>query len=130
MIDTVIIADDSATARMIIRRCLEIAGYREATFLEARDGREALQLAHANQTDLLVTDINMPNMDGVSLLKKIKASPTLNTLPVMVISSASNPARAAELFSQGAFAVVNKPVSPVSVAQALKIFTAKNEWGS
>ena len=129
MIETVLIADDSATARMIIRRCLEIAGCSAARFTEARDGQEALELARNSSFDLLVTDINMPNMDGNSLLKHVKASPKLHSMPVLVISSASNQARDAELLSNGAFAVVNKPVSPAAVANALKKITQENEWG-
>jgi two-component system chemotaxis response regulator CheY len=129
MIKRVLIADDSATARMIIRRCLEITGCNQAEFMEARDGQEALEIARNNSVDLVVTDINMPNMDGVSLLKHIKASPRLNSMPVLVISSASNQARDVELLNGGAFAVVNKPVSPAAVAKAMKNFTNENEWG-
>ncbi|MFQ5675210.1 MAG: response regulator, partial [bacterium] len=118
MIQNIIIADDSATARMIIRRCLEIAGFVEATFVEAEDGEVALNLAKENKADLLITDLNMPNMDGFTLLKRVKASPRLNALPVLVISSASNEAIDKELIDGGAFAVLNKPVTPASVSQA------------
>ena len=112
----IVIADDSATARMVTKRCLEIAGYHEATFLEAATGAEALEIAKNNQVDLLVTDLNMPEMDGLSLLKRIKASPKLADLPVLVISSLGNPAKEIELKQRGAFAVLSKPISPASLA--------------
>ncbi len=125
MFQTIIVADDSVTARMIIKRCLEIAGLSEATFLDARDGTEALELAKNNQVDLLVTDLNMPKMDGLSLLKHIKASPRLSHLPVLVISSVSNPAKAVELLGLGASAILGKPVSPAEVAEALENLSDK-----
>lgn len=125
MFQTIIVADDSVTARMIIKRCLEIAGLSEATFLDARDGTEALKLAKNNQVDLLVTDLNMPKMDGLSLLKHIKASPRLSELPVLVISSVSNPAKVEELLGLGASAILGKPVSPAEVAEALENLSDK-----
>lgn len=127
MFQTIIIADDSVTARMIIKRCLEIAGLSEATFLDARDGTEALELVKNNQVDLLVTDLNMPKMDGLSLLKHVKASPRLSELPVLVISSVSNPAKTKELLSLGASAILGKPVSPAEVAEALENLSDKSD---
>ena len=120
MIKTIIIADDSRTARMVTRRCLEIAGFGEAGFLEAPDGEVALEMARNNDADLLVTDLNMPRMDGASLVRAIKSSPRLNHLPVMVISSMSSQAREDELIKLGAFAVLSKPVNPANVMEALE----------
>ncbi len=129
MIENVIIADDSATARMIIKRCLEIAGCTDSQFYEAVNGEKALEIAKERPIDLLVTDLNMPCMDGKTLLKHIKASPKLTTLPVLVISSASNEAVKEELLKLGAHAVVNKPVSPASVAEIIQGLDEQNQWG-
>jgi len=123
MFQTIIVADDSVTARMIIKRCLEIAGLCDAKFLDARDGTEALELAKNNKVDLLVTDLNMPKMDGRSLLKHIKASPRLFDLPVLVVSSLTNQAKIDELKGLGAAAVLGKPISPVEISEALKSIT-------
>lgn len=120
MFQTILVADDSVTARMIIKRCLEIAGLSEAQFLEARDGTEALELARNNSVDLLITDLNMPKMDGVSLLKHVKTSPRLSQLPVIVISSLTNPAKREELLNLGASAILGKPVSPMDITEALE----------
>ncbi|MDY6848806.1 MAG: response regulator [Thermodesulfobacteriota bacterium] len=122
--ERIIIADDSETARMFIKRCLEIIGLRDAQFLEAANGRDALQLAKeqlakGEPVDLLVSDLNMPVMDGVTLLKWVKTSPRLVQLPVLIITSAGNPAKEQELMEQGALAVLNKPVSPASLLKAL-----------
>ena len=116
----IVIADDSFTARMFIRRCLEIVGFRETEFAEATNGKEALALLKEASTDLLVTDLNMPTMDGETLLKWVKANPRLNHLPVLIITSAGNPAKEAELLRIGAFAVLNKPVNPPMLSEALR----------
>jgi two-component system chemotaxis response regulator CheY len=109
---------------MFIKRCLEIIGLRDAQFLEAANGRDALQLAKeqfakGEPVDLLVSDLNMPVMDGVTLLKWVKTSPRLVQLPVLIITSAGNPAKEQELMEQGALAVLNKPVSPANLLKAL-----------
>ena len=129
MIQTIIIADDSFTARMVAKRCLEIAGCADARFLEASNGMEALDLAKNNEVDLLITDLNMPKMDGQSLLRRIKSNPRTTDLPVLVISSLSNPAKDAELINMGAFAVLSKPISPVNVAKAMQNLTKESTWG-
>lgn len=131
MYHIIIVADDSATARMFTKRCLEIAGYEDAEFLEASNGKEALQLVKERAADLLVTDLNMPEMDGVSLLKRIKSSPKLVDLPVIVISSLSNPAKEAELLELGAFAVLSKPITPANIKNALPQSSESEElsWG-
>ncbi|MDY0212645.1 MAG: response regulator [Desulfuromonadaceae bacterium] len=118
----IIIADDSSTARMMIRRCLEIVGFNETIFEEAKDGREALALMKKNPPDLLVSDLNMPSMDGETLLQWIKASPKLVNIPVLIISSVTNPAKTAELKKKGAFAVIGKPINPAMLNEALAPF--------
>lgn len=118
----IVIADDSGTARMMIRRCLEIIGLSEAQFAEAENGKEALALVKKEPADLLVTDLNMPIMDGEALLKWVKASPRLFDMPVLVITSAGNPAIAENLLEIGAFAVVNKPINPAKLNEVLADF--------
>jgi len=115
----IVIADDSSTARMFIRRCLEIIGLRDETFVEAANGREALAQLKEAPTDLLVTDLNMPQMDGEALLKWIRANPKLSSLPVVVITSAGNPAKEARLLELGALRVINKPVTPTVLMDTL-----------
>jgi len=118
----IIIADDSATARMFIKRCLEIIGLGEADFIEAADGKAALNAAKEQIPDLLLTDLNMPIMDGETLLKWIKASPKLCEVPVIIITSAGNPAKEEQLLKLGARQVINKPISPPIMMDALADF--------
>jgi len=115
----IVIVDDSSTARMFIRRCLEIAGCQDAVFLEAGNGKEALAILQAEPADFVVADLNMPVLDGTGLLKWIKSSPKLHLVPVVIVSSACSPAREKELLALGAYAVLSKPVSPPQMIAAI-----------
>lgn len=115
----ILIADDSMTARMIVKRCLEMLGYKEAHYLEAKDGEEALTMAAKEIPDLVMADLNMPRMDGESLLKSLKADPNTKSIPVVIASSAVNAVKNERLMTLGAFGIVAKPVSPASLRQAL-----------
>ncbi|MCK5436732.1 MAG: response regulator [Desulfobulbaceae bacterium] len=115
----IVIADDSATARMFIRRCLEIVGGQENIFVEVENGREALDCLKKEPADLVVADLNMPVMDGETLLKWIKASPRFNSIPVLIITSAVNPAKEKELADMGAYTILAKPVSPAGLAPVI-----------
>jgi two-component system chemotaxis response regulator CheY len=118
----IVIADDSATARMFIIRCLEIIGLGESEMVEAENGKEALAAAKEKSTDLLLSDLNMPVMDGETLLKWVKASPKLMDMPVVIITSAGNAAKELELMELGALKVINKPVAPPLLMDALAPF--------
>ena len=104
---------------MFIRRCLQIIGLSDAEMVEAENGRDALARLKEAPADLLITDLNMPVMDGEALLKWVKGNPRLTTVPVLIITSAGNPAREAQLLALGAMAVINKPVSPATLHQRL-----------
>ena len=116
------VVDDSSTARIFIRRCLEIIGFSQAEIIEAANGKEALGKIKAESVDLLVTDLTMPVMDGETLLKWMKSSPKLCDIPVLVISSAGNPAKEAELNQLGAFGILAKPITPAALLSVLGDF--------
>jgi two-component system, chemotaxis family, chemotaxis protein CheY len=116
---TILIVDDSSTARMFVRRCLEIAGCQGAEFTEAGNGKEALAKLKDKTADFVVADLNMPMLDGKGLLKWIKASPKLHDIPVVIVTSANNPATEMELISMGAYAVLSKPISPPGLVAAI-----------
>lgn len=116
----VLVVDDSRSARMIFVRCLKIAGFEDAEFLEAGEGREALEvLATRGPVDLALIDLNMPAMDGFALLKHLKQDPVGRRFPVIVASSRVNDAVRLRLREDGAHAVIEKPLSPISLKVAL-----------
>lgn len=121
------IVDDSVTARLFIRRCLEIIGFSEAAFIEAENGKDALTKIRDEHLDLLITDLNMPLMDGETLLKWLKTSPRYCEIPVLVITSTHNAAKEEELLHIGALAVLAKPISPATLLPILQPLIEKQE---
>lgn len=118
-ITKILIVDDSATSRMIIKRCLELAGYRECSYFEAEDGLKALSLLGGQPVDLIVTDIKMPKMDGVTFIRKVKINDSIGDTPIIVISSLGNEALEDQLQEAGVKAVIKKPISPAKIVEAL-----------
>jgi len=114
----IIITDDSALARMFIRRCLEIAGPELSEFIELDNGAKALECLGSTDVDLVVTDLTMPQMDGLELLRQMSENPTMQNTPVLVVTSAGNTAQHEEIRSLGA-KVLQKPVTPPMIAEAL-----------
>jgi len=111
MFNRVLIVDDSAVARKMIKRSLEIVGLQDSDFTEAGNGVEALEFLKASEFDLVCTDLNMPEMNGTQLLKRIKSSPKLTDTPVIIISSLANASREQQLLSEHALKVFKKPLS-------------------
>ncbi len=119
----VVIVDDSRMARTVVRRCLEIAGGRDWEFAEASDGESALKdLLRAG--DLLVTDLHMPRMHGLDLVRRVRASPRLSDIRIIVVSSAADAEVSKSLEAMGA-RVLLKPVSPAQLADALASLDAE-----
>ena len=115
---TILIVDDSETSRMIIKKCFTMTGDEDSTFLEAGDGIQALATLSNILVDLVVTDLNMPRMDGVTLLRKLRKGERTKALPVMVISSMGNDHLDQELRDLNVTAIIRKPLTPFKVRQA------------
>ncbi len=126
----IVIADDSALARMFIRRCLEIAGLGDANFFEASDGNEAIQKMKEVTADLLVTDLTMPNMNGIELMRRISVSPRLSGTPVLVVTSAGNEEQRKELLALGVTRILSKPISPPMLVEAINAIVEKESGGN
>lgn len=125
----ILIADDSGTARMFIKQCLEISISDDVEFLEAANGQEALKMLKVGEVDLLVTDLNMPVLDGRELIRRVRASPRLNGLPTMVVTSSGNEARRQEFLDLGANVVLRKPVNPMKIAEGLEsVLNTQGGW--
>ena len=116
---TILVVDDSSVARKIVIRCLKILGHSEVEFPEAGHGQEALDILREREVDLVVTDLNMPIMDGVTLVRKLKASPRFQHIPVIVVSSLLNEAAKEALRARGVDLMVEKPLSPAGLGAVL-----------
>jgi two-component system, chemotaxis family, chemotaxis protein CheY len=115
----ILIVDDSKTARMIIKRCLEIVGYPDIVFFEADDGTSALDFLKSHKVDIIFTDLKMPNMDGKDFVKALKCEACTRDIPVVVITSMGNTFVEDQLRIAGARSIIQKPISPLKVREAL-----------
>jgi two-component system chemotaxis response regulator CheY len=109
---TVLIVDDSGTMRKIVTRCLRQAGIGFGEILEAGDGREALQVLEGNKVDIILSDINMPNMTGLEFLKEKATIDAIKDIPVVIISTESGSDIIEEAKSLGAAGSIKKPFTP------------------
>jgi two-component system chemotaxis response regulator CheY len=118
----VLSVDDSGVMRRIIGRTVDVLGY---GFLEAANGLEALDVIAKNGDDiaLIILDVNMPEMDGFELLRRLKADPKYKHIPVMMLTTESERSRIIEAIQAGAVNYICKPFQPedltVKIAESL-----------
>jgi two-component system chemotaxis response regulator CheY len=115
----VMIVDDSTAIRKILQRVLMQLQVPLGTVLEACDGREALEKLKTQQVGLIFTDINMPNMDGLELLIKLKASDTLKAVPVVMVTTEGGQAKVLQALQLGAVGYVRKPFTAEQIKEKL-----------
>jgi two-component system, chemotaxis family, chemotaxis protein CheY len=106
---TVFIVEDSRTMRSLVRTVLERDGYEVR---ESPDGRQALAALHSMSPDLVITDINMPEMDGITLLREIRKLPALHRTPVLILTTESDDEVKATAQAAGATGWIGKPFHP------------------
>ncbi len=116
----VLIADDSPAMRSVIRRVIELSGFAVDGFLEAKDGGDALQLLRSEAVDVVLTDINMPNINGEQLLCSMREDEALREKPVIVVSTDSTEHRIHRMLELGARGYITKPFFPEALRQELE----------
>ena len=115
----ILIVDDSAAIRKILQRVLLQTDMPIGKVLEAGDGVEALNSLKENKVGLILSDINMPNMDGLQLLSELKANPELKGVPVLMITTEGAQAKVLEAVSLGAVGYVRKPFTADQIKEKL-----------
>ncbi len=111
---SILIVDDSKTMRDMVSFTLRGAGY---AVVAAEHGVAALTALQGQRVDVIITDINMPQMDGITLVKRIRAQPALKSTPVLVLTTESDPAKKDEGRQAGATGWIVKPFSPDKLLQ-------------
>lgn len=109
MSGVILAVDDSASMRQMVRFTLEGAGY---TVLQASDGEEALALARAKDADLVLTDVNMPGMDGLTLVRELRALANYKFTPMLVLTTESGSETKMRGKQAGATGWIVKPFNP------------------
>ena len=116
MAATILTVDDSKSIRQMVSFTLQQAGYQ---VLEAGDGKEAMTLLNP-QVKLVLSDLNMPNMDGIDLIKEIRRTPGLKFLPVIMLTTESQDSRKQEGRAAGATGWIVKPFNPEQLLAVVK----------
>ncbi len=115
----VMIVDDSSAIRKILRRMLGQAGITLGTVVEAGDGVDALEKLKQQPIHLILSEINMPNMDGIQLLTALKAKAEYKHIPVIMITTEGGEAKVMEAVQLGASGYVRKPFTSEQIHEKL-----------
>lgn len=117
MAKTIMIVDDSASLRQVVGIALRGAGYE---VLEGCDGKDALAKLTGQKVHLIISDVNMPNMDGISFVRELKQLPAYKFTPVIMLTTESQEAKKREGQAAGAKAWVVKPFRPEQMLGAVQ----------
>jgi two-component system chemotaxis response regulator CheY len=122
MTRTILTVDDSTSMRQMVRATLQSAGY---GVVEAADGQEALEFARGNAVDLVISDVNMPRMDGIRLVHELRSLPGYRLTPLLLLTTESSQERKLEGKRAGATGWIVKPFNPTQLLATLtKLFNA------
>jgi two-component system chemotaxis response regulator CheY len=119
---SILLVDDSASVRRTVRIALTGEGYGVA---EAEDGLQGLDKATAGGFDLVITDLNMPNMDGLTMIRSLRTKPAMAGLPVLFLTTESDAGIKAEAKAAGATGWLTKPFDPDRLINTVKKILAK-----
>ncbi len=112
-----LIVDDSSVMRKIVERSLRQAGLDLSSVIEAGNGAEALALLDTNPVDLILSDINMPVMDGLEFVRQLQTVEKLRGIPVVMITTEGSESNVVQALSLGAKGYIRKPFTPDQVKE-------------
>lgn len=115
----VLVVDDSAAIRKILQRVLIQTELPLGTILEAGDGLEAIERLEGNNIGLVLSDINMPKMDGIELLAKMRENPKWKSIPVLMITTEGSQQKVLQAVDLGAAGYVRKPFTADQIKEKL-----------
>ena len=114
---TILAVDDSASIRQMVKLTLLSAGY---TVVEAVDGADGLAKAEANAINMVVTDLNMPNMNGIEFIRALRELPAYKGIPIVFLTTESDAGIKAEAKAAGATGWITKPFQPEQLTSVAK----------
>jgi two-component system, chemotaxis family, chemotaxis protein CheY len=117
MAKVIMTADDSASVRQMVAFTLKQGGYE---VVEAVDGKDALQKLSGRKVDMLITDLNMPNLDGMGLMRGARALPSCKFIPIIMLTTESQESRKQEGKAAGATGWIVKPFKPEQLMAVVK----------
>ena len=115
----VLLVDDSATVRAVMAKTLKLAQIDMGDFFTAANGREALEVLRAKWIDLVITDLNMPEMTGAELVDEMTSDEQLKSIPVIVVTTEGSVTRIEDLKQKGVRGYVRKPFTPEQIREMI-----------
>ncbi len=112
-----LIVDDSSVMRKIVARALQQGGIAVGEIMEARNGAEALEIMNRQKVDLVLSDINMPVMDGLEFVRQLQSVENAQGVPVVMITTEGSESHVMEAISCGARGYIRKPFTPDQMKQ-------------
>ena len=125
---SILIVDDSLPMRSVIKKTIKAAGFGQSEFLEAANGKEALTLLKNNWVDMVMTDHNMPVMNGLDFIRAVKADELLKTIPVVVVSTEGDESRIKEFLDGGAVGYIAKPFAAEAIRDLIVKFLGEASY--
>lgn len=131
MAQDVLIVDDSATIRQMVKKTMQMAGLDVGNIYEASNGIQALAELRDHPVAAMLVDINMPTMNGIQLLTRMKENDALKDIPIVIVSTEGSSERIKQLKAFGAFGFVRKPFQPEQLRDVLKpLLGVKDDAGT
>ncbi len=121
----ILIVDDSAITRSVIKRVINMVGLEVGEILEADNGLSALKVLDEHHVDLVLADLNMPEMGGAQLAHEMQEAEATKSIPVAVVTSEPNTIRVKQLLSDGIKDYLHKPFTPEEFGKFLKKYIGK-----
>jgi len=115
----VMIVDDSGAMRSVIKKVITLSGFKMSLCMEAGNGREALERLQGNWVDVIISDINMPEMGGLELLQALSRDALYQNIPVIIVSTEGSRERMKEALDRGAKGFIKKPFLPEDIRSVL-----------
>ena len=125
----ILIVDDSLPMRAVIKKSIKLSGFNAGQLLYASNGKEALDILRDNWCDLVITDYNMPSMNGMELIMEMKKDETMSSIPVVVVTTEGSSRRVEEFMEAGAVGYIKKPFTPEEIRQQLNDILGEPEDG-
>ncbi len=125
----VLIVDDSSSMRAVIKKIIKVSGFNVGECWEAADGKEAMKVLTNEWVDLVLTDINMPNMNGMELITEMKKDQLQRSIPVVMVTTEGAEERVQEAMKIGASGYIKKPFLPEEIKRTLSSIMGEAEDG-
>jgi len=125
-----IIVDDSQPMRSIIIKTIKASGFNIGIFFEAPNGKEAISIIKKEWLDIVITDYNMPDMNGIELIEAIKKDSQINSIPILVISTEGSKKKIDEFIKKGAAGYIKKPFTPELIKKKLNHILGETDEAS